>query len=129
VQLIRSSCFGKLYFAKAAIILAAFAFFPQSVQAQGTLRGFVLNQCNRSNTKCLTARAKVAEGSQLKRLFALTDVKVKVLHKETQKIYVRTSKTGYVDFENNLLVLTPRHRNREYAYRLDTITLKMWKIN
>lgn len=92
-----------------------------------SFRGFNLSQCRKDNSICLRVEAERADGSQFRQIFAFNKVKV-IIKKINSEARVIESPSGYIDYDNNQLVLTDRLKNLERVFNLTTLGEKIYKV-
>lgn len=71
----------------------------------GSIREFAMTTCRADHKVCYTIRSESAEGSSLKRLFVLENVRLTIAGEKTGKAQTETWPKGYVDLDMNRLVV------------------------
>jgi hypothetical protein len=95
-------------------------------KADGTMEKFVLSTCKAEGQRCLKATAERAEGSQFKPIFVLRSLEVTMIDQSKSEKTVSVSERGYIDLENNRLVMDTK--NGEKAFDLEKLSVTEWKL-
>lgn len=110
-------------FSSFTLFLLCLGIFPQAVFAQLTImQKMSLRTCESSaSKKCMIIDADQAESSQFTPLFTLSNYKVTLRTAQDEKVL--TGKFGYIDYSNDLVVLTLTN-GADYSINLKTLQEK-----
>ena len=92
-----------------------------ATSSSSTLHKLNLKNCNA--TKCLEMTADKAQSSQFNPLFSLSNIVVTVHQKSNNKINRIRGQSGYVDFNQDIIVITQAD-NSDYLINLKDLSEK-----
>lgn len=79
---------------------------------ESSLKGFNLKACSPDNVQCLVLTAEKTQGSQMKMLHSLTKPEVTITSKKTTKTEVIKGDSGYIDIEENQVVIYKKENGK-----------------
>lgn len=91
---------------------------------ESSMGGFTLNTCSENKTECLQVKAEKTQGSQLKPLHMLTRPEVTITSQKSAKTTVLHGDTGYIDLNENQLVLFKRDKGQLTETSINLTTLE-----
>ena len=106
-----------------ALFLSGISFACSAAAASSTATVHKMNLKNCAESKCLELSADKAESSQFSALFALNNIVVQIHHKSNLKTKKIIGKTGYIDFDQELIVIT-QHNQADYLINLKDLSEK-----
>ncbi|MDG0817126.1 hypothetical protein [Bdellovibrio svalbardensis] len=98
------------FFLQIGILFAGALASAQGIES--SMKGFNLQACSQDQQQCLVIKAEKTLGSQMKMLHALTKPEVTITSKKTAKTETLRGDTGYIDIEENQIVLYKKENGK-----------------
>lgn len=110
-------------FKNLALFLSGISLAYSAAAASSVATVHKMNLKNCSQNKCIELTADKAESSQFNPLFALNDIVIEIHNKSNLKTKKIVGKTGYVDFNQDIIVITQQDQS-DYLINLKDLSEK-----
>lgn len=97
-------------FLQLGIIFAGALASAQGIES--SMSGFNLKACSKDHQQCLVIKAEKTQGSQMKMLHAFKNPEVTITSLKTAKTETLHGDTGYIDVEENQIVLYTKEHGK-----------------